>query len=473
MSTRSHLKKTAPRPRRTVALLVLGLLVAGASVAVTYARKRAKENGEHNTHTVQRSDLIVSVTEEGILESYDNTEIRCKVRSHSVITWVIESGAYVQPGDELMRLDTLEIEDAISERTKYALWSRSAAERSASDVASSRLAIDEYLEGRYRTQLMGLEKDLAITQSNQLTAQNMLAHAETMAARGYVSELDVDDATSARLTAELTVGVTKKQMEVLQQYTKAMELETLKGNLNESLARHAANVERAKMDAIRRDQAVEELGHSVICAEQSGLVVYPRAERWRRTPEIEEGAHVHRNQVVLLMPNLYKMQVKIGIHESIIDRIKPGLGARIKLPDQTLDGTVTAVAEVTAPAGWWTGTAVKYETVIELPVVEGLKPGMSAHVEVIIHVHQDALTLPVNAILHTQEGTFCWVHTAEHSSERRTLQLGDTDGEFVVVEAGLHEGDPVVLDPLACVAEAQVLALTPFDSTTLEVDHVE
>ncbi|NQV32432.1 MAG: hypothetical protein HQ515_07040, partial [Phycisphaeraceae bacterium] len=416
---------------------------------------------------------IVSVTEKGILESYDNTEIRCKVQSHSVITWAIESGTYVKPGDELMRLETLEIEDAISERTKSALWSRSASERSASDVASSTLAIDEYLEGRYRTQLMELKKDLAITQSNQLTAQNMLAHAETMAARGYVSELDVDDATSARLNAELTVGVTEKQMEVLERYTKAMELETLKGNLNEARARHAANVERTKMNAIRRDRAIEELGHAVICAEQSGLVIYPPAERWKRTPNIEEGAHVHRNQVLFLMPNLTKMQVKIGIHESLIDRIKPGLAARIKLPDLTLDGTVTSVAEVTAPAGWWTGTVVKYETVIELPVVEGLKPGMSADVEVMIELHEDALTLPVNGILQTTEGTFCWVHTVEGSNERRTLQLGDTDGESVVIEAGLQAGDQVVLDPLTCMAEAQALALTPFDRTTQEVDHVE
>jgi HlyD family secretion protein len=473
MSTRDHLKKPASGRRRRGGLLILGVILVGASIVALRAQRGSQQNGSRHTHRVQRSDLIVSVMEEGILESYDNTEIRCKVQSHSVITWVIESGTYVKPGDELMRLDTLEIEDAISERTKYALWSRSASERSASDVASSKLAIDEYLEGRYRTQLMELEKDLVITQSNQLTAQNMLAHAETMAARGYVSGMDVEDATAARISSELTVGVTKTQMEVLQQYTRAMELETLKGNLNEALARHAANVERAKMDAIRRDQAVEELGHSVITAEQSGLVIYPRAERWKRTPQIEEGAHVHRNQVLLIMPNLHKMQVKIGIHESVIDRVKPGLGARIKLPDQTLDGEVATVAEVAAPAGWWTGTVVNYETVIELPVVEGLKPGMSAHVEVIIDLHEGALTLPVNAVLQTPEGFFCWVHTAEGSNERRALQLGDTDEASVVIEAGVQEGDEVWLDPLAHIAEAQTLALTPFDRTTQEVNHAE
>ncbi len=92
-----------------------------------------------------------------------------------------------------MRIDTLEIEDAIAERTKYAHWSRSAAERSAADVISSELAISEYLEGRHRTEVMTLEKDLTIAKSNQLTAQNLLTHAEIMAARGYVSGLSLAD----------------------------------------------------------------------------------------------------------------------------------------------------------------------------------------------------------------------------------------------------------------------------------------
>ena len=358
-----------------------------------------------------------------------------------------------------------------NERTKYAHWSRSAAERSTADVVRSELAISEYLEGRYRTELMGLEKDLAITQSNQLTAQNILAHAEIMSQRGYVSGLDVEEATSAHISAALNVGVTKKQMEVLQQYTKAMELETLKGNLNAARARHAANVERAKMDEERRVQAVVEHGYCIMCAEQSGLVIYPPAEKWKKAPEIEEGATIHGNQVLLIMPNLDKMQVTIGIHESLINRIKPGFGARITLPDKTLDGEITRVAEVAAPAGWWTGTVVQYDTIIELPVAEGLKPGMSADVEVIIDRHENVLILPVSAVLQTAQGTFCWIKNATNLNERRSLQLGDTDDESVVIVAGLQEDDEVWLDPLTSIAEAQTMALTPFDTVTREADH--
>ena len=459
-------------------LLILGLAVAGVSIVVLLTGRASHKNDSGHTHVVQRGDLIVTVTEEGVLDSSDNTEIRCKVRGQSVITWVVESGTHVEPGDELVRLDTLAIEDAIAERTKYSHWSRSSAERSAANVVRSELAISEYLEGRYSTELMGLEKDLTLAKSNRLTAQNLLDHAETMAQRGYVSDLDVEEATAARIRAELNVDVTNKQMEVLQQYTRAMELETLKGNLEATRARHAANVERAKMDEARRVLAVEEFGYCVIEAERSGLVIHPSAARWKRGPEIEEGATVHKNQVLLLMPNLNKMQVKIGIHESLIDRIQPGLGACIKLSDKTLNGEITSVAKVTTPAGWWTGSVVKYDTVIKLPSVPGLKPGMSADVEVTIDQHENVLTIPVDAVMQTAEGSFCWVKTADGATQRRALQLGDTDDRSVVVEAGLQEGDEVWLDPLTAITEAQVMALTPFDTATQpvtinqEVDHV-
>ena len=344
-------------------------LIPGAKVSSEIDPKLA--------HTIERGNLLVTVTEQGTLESSDNTEIKCKVRGDSTVIWVIEGGTVVKPGDELVRLDTLAIEDAINERTKYALWTRSGAERARADVARAELAIPEYLEGTYQSQLMTLEKDLAIRESNLLTEQNMLSHAEMMAERGYVSELEVEERRFAVTRAELSVKVQKTEIDVLRTFAKDMQMETLKGNLNAAKARLAAEEERAKMDAIRRDQALDELQHCVMKAEKSGVVIYPSAAQWKDAPEIEEGATVHMDQVLLLMPDLSKMQVKVGIHESIIDRIMPGLAARVTLPDQTLSGKISSVSPVTRPAGWWTGNVVKYDTIIELPSVAGLKPGMS------------------------------------------------------------------------------------------------
>jgi len=460
-------------------LLVIAVVAVVASIAALVpGAGSSKQISPELTHTITRGELIVTVTEQGTLESTDNTEIKCRVRGQNTIIWVIESGTVVKPGDELVRLETLAIEDAIAERTKYAHLTRSGAERAKADVARAELAIPEYLEGRYRSQLMTLEKDLTIAKSNLLTAQNMLAHAKMMAKRGYVSGLEVDEKTFAVTQAELNVDVKKTQIDVLKNFTKAMELETLKGELNAAKARFAAEEERAQMDAERRDLALEELEYCDIRAERGGLVIYPVAEKWKRAPEIEEGATVHRDQTLLLMPDLSKMQVKVGIHESIIDCIKPGLAAKVTLPDKILDGNVSFVSPVTRPAGWWTGNVVKYDTIIKLLSVEGLKPGMTAEVEVVLARHENVLKIPVTGVLETAQGDFCWVKTAAGANERRSLQFGDTNDNFIIVKAGLEEGEKIVLDPLASIEEAQTLALKPIDETTpqepedQETDHV-
>ena len=422
------------------------------------------------THTISRGNLEVTVREQGTLESGENTEIKCKVRGQNTVISVVEGGTEVKKGDVLVRLDTLFIEEQINERSKYAHWSRSASERSKADVARAELAISEYLEGRYKSELMTIEKDLAIAQSNLRTAQSMLTHAKTMAERGYVSKLQVEQREFSVTQAELDVEVKRTNIDVLKRFTKAEQLEMLRGGLSADKARHAADVERAYADAHRRDRALEELEYCTIKAPRDGLVIYPSAAKWKTAPDIEEGASVHKDQILLLMPDLSRMQVKIGVHESIIDKVSTGIPARITLTDRKLKGEVSTVASVTQPAGWWTGNVVKYDTIVSLPPEDGLKPGMSAEVEVILATYEDVLTIPVVAVAETSEGPTCWVKKTNGEPEKRLLTLGDNNGMFMIVEEGVEEGEDVILNPLALVEEAQEDALKPVDTTTESIE---
>ena len=159
------------------------------------------------------------------------------------------------------------------------------------------------------------------------------------------------------------------------------------------------------------------------------------------------------------MPDLDKMQITIGIHESILKRITPGLTAKVTLPDRTLEGEVVSVAKVARPAGWWSGNVVKYDAVIKLPQSENLKPGMSAEVEVLIAARKNVLTLPVAAIVETEDSeTLCWINTPL-GIKKQTLQTGENNDKFVEIISGLTEGQEVVLNPLAFITEAQQEAL--------------
>jgi multidrug efflux pump subunit AcrA (membrane-fusion protein) len=445
-----------------VAIGVVAAVAAAAAFIPTAMSSR--DSGPKLTHTVTRGDLVVTVTEQGTLESSSNTEIKCKVRGYSTVIWVIDGGTEVKAGDELVRLDTKRIEDAVSLQTTNAHTARATFEETKAQVARAEIAIPAYLDGTYRSELKRLEMRLKIAETNLRTAREMLDYTRMMFKRGYVTDLEVEGNSFTVTQAELELKVIQTEMEVLKKYTKEMQMERLRGNLKASNSKLEADKAGLAMDEGRRDLALKELEYCVIKAERSGLVIYPSAAEWKDTPDITKGATVRKDQVLLLMPDLSKMQVKVGIHESIIDRIKPGLAAVVTLPDKTLDGKVSSVAAVTRPAGWWTGNVVKYDTIVELPSVDGLKPGMSAEVEVILDRYEDVLTIPVAAVLETAEGDFCWVKTAE-GARRRSLRVGDTDDSFIIVKAGLKEGDEVVLNPLAFFDEAKSEVLKPFDET--------
>ena len=423
------------------------------------------------THTLAVNELVVTITEQGTLESSNNTEIKCKVRGDNTIIWVVENGTEVQPGDELVRLDTLLIEEEIIERTKFSHLAQATVARGEADVAKAELAIPEYLEGRFVSQLATMQKDLAIAESRLLSAKNMLGYSKMMAESGYQSELDVEEKEFAVAQADLEVKLTNTRIEVQRQFSKNEELATLRGNLNAAKAKLEAEKERRRADQKRLQRAEDEFEHCVITANHGGIVIYPTGKDWEDAPDIEEGATVHKDQVLLLMPDLSKMQVKVGIHESVVDRIQPGMPAKVTLSGKILDGEIASVASVAAPAGWWTGNVVKYDAIIQLSAADGLKPGMSVEVDVIVAKHDNVLTIPTAAVMETKSGHVCWVLQAG-SPKRREVELGDSNDMFAVVRSGLTAGEQVVLDPLANVSEAQREAAASIEESS-DIDDTE
>ena len=436
------------RRKRWIAVAVFVVLatIASASFIVVRVAANSARADVKLTHRVVRGDLVVSIVEQGALESSNNTEIKCKVRGFNTVTWVIESGSVVEPGDELFRLDTKVIEETVSLTKTNVDLARAKLERSKADFARAEIAIEAYLEGQYRSDLKVLEKGVTIAESNLLSARKMLEQSRALFRRGYVTNLEVEGHAFTVKQAELELGVKKTQVDVLQRFTKEMRLETLRGRRRAAESKKKADEAELAMTTKQRARALAELEACVTTADRAGLVIYPSAAEWKDTPDVTEGATVRKDQVLLLMPDLSRMQVKVGVHESVVDRVKAGLDARVTLPDRTLDARVTSVSTVANPTGWWTGNVVEYDCVIELPSVEGLRPGMSAEVEIILAHHTDVLTVPVAAVVESADGARAWV-ASERGLQPRSLRLGDTNDVFVVVEDGVAEGEDVVLNP--------------------------
>ena len=168
MSTDSNNEERSGVGRWVIRFLILGFFVGGTVAGVYYLPYTllSKEVVENLTYKVMRGPIKISVTEQGTLESSDNTEIKCKVRGRNTVTWVVESGAIVKAGDELVRLDTKKIEENLSLQKTNVHEATATLEETKTDTAQAQIAIDSLEEGRYTKGLKSREAEVQRAQIN-------------------------------------------------------------------------------------------------------------------------------------------------------------------------------------------------------------------------------------------------------------------------------------------------------------------
>ena len=152
----------------------------------------------------------------------------------------------------------------------------------------------------------------------------------------------------------------------------------------------------------------------------------------------------------MTIPNLSRMQVQTSIHESVLDQVKPGLKASVRVDaasNQQYAGTVQSVA-VLPDQGGWSGSDTKvYATVVQIDEeVEFLKPGMTAVVEIHVDRLPDVVAVPIQAIMQRDGETFCYVQDGQ-GVERRLVEVGATNDKYVQIKSGLEVSEKVVLNP--------------------------
>jgi HlyD family secretion protein len=171
--------------------------------------------------------------------------------------------------------------------------------------------------------------------------------------------------------------------------------------------------------------------------------------------KVEEGATVREGQTLIRLPDLSNMQVKVIVHESKVELIKRGMPARIEIGDRHLDGTVLFVASQPEPASWSNANVKEYATLVKIEgEMYGLKPGMTAAVEILIEDLPDVVLIPVSAVVEQRGKFHAWVKTPQ-GHEKRSLTLGHTNIKVIEIKDGVKEDDEVVLNPKAVLAEAR------------------
>jgi hypothetical protein len=166
---------------------------------------------------------------------------------------------------------------------------------------------------------------------------------------------------------------------------------------------------------------------------------------------IAEGEVVTEGQVIVSMPDTAEMVAEISVHETEVDKVRPGQPATIVMdafPDKVLQGEVIEVAPLPDQQRGWMNPDLKvYKTLVKINgTYDFLRSRMSCKVQILIRSLEDTLTLPIQVISNRAGRKVCYLMTGS-GPEERTVQTGIFNDTFVQIVEGLEEGEEVLLNP--------------------------
>ncbi|MFP4058490.1 MAG: HlyD family efflux transporter periplasmic adaptor subunit [Candidatus Brocadiia bacterium] len=235
------------------------------------------------------------------------------------------------------------------------------------------------------------------------------------------------------------------------------ELERVKARARSALVQADVKRQSAKATYLLQKSRLEklqaQLAACTIVATQPGLVVYATTGgHWRHSGDpIEEGSTIRERQEIIKLPDIASLAVGIRVHESLVEKVKVGLPARVRVdafPEMNITGKVYEVADLPSSRNRWLNPDLKeYETIVAIDGVHPvLKPGMSAEVTVHVKTLRNVLHVPVQAVTARGDRSVVYVVHEDGTEEERAVEIGESNDDFVEIRSGLAEGEKVLLE---------------------------
>ncbi len=329
---------------------------------------------------------------------------------------------------------------------------------------------DAELGGEALQKIRELEVDIDLKDKELKEANSKLTWTEKLYEKEYVSrtDLEADKLSQRRNEIALEKAKTAKDLFIEYEFPKeaekrladyeeaGRELERIEAKARSQLAQAQAKLKSSEATYLlhkeRLEKLQEQLEACTIKAPAPGQVVYGSSEEpwYRQDRMIEEGAEIWERQKIISIPDQSEMKVEIKVHETWIDKVNVGQTAQITVaafPDTNFTGKVLKKAPLAEQQGWFRGDLKVYVTDVSIDGTHDfLKTGMSAKVTILIDELKDVPIVPIQAVITIEGKKFCYCLTGR-GPEKREVETGLFNDDFVEVKSGLVEGDKVLLNP--------------------------
>jgi len=331
----------------------------------------------------------------------------------------------------------------------------------------SRYATMDLLDdGEAKQKLRKFEDEFQVARKSLVQTVTRLEGTHRLYQKGFLSksEMETDEYILENDKLKLQTAETSRALFLKYEFVKTgeetlskfvegmMELGRVRKGAVSKLAQADAKLKAAEarldLETKHRDDMIAQIAKCSIKARKPGLVVYGGSGNTRYyygEEQIREGTLVREQQPIITIPNLTRMSVKVRIHETYIQKVKKGQTARITadaFPDRVLLGEITKVGVLPDSQNRWMNPENKVYlcTVTINDVTDWLKPGMSTKVEVLVNKLDDVVYVPIQAVTPIEGKHYCFV-----GSDKREVEVGEFNDEFIEIKKGLAAGERVAL----------------------------
>lgn len=199
-------------------------------------------------------------------------------------------------------------------------------------------------------------------------------------------------------------------------------------------ARHALRSTRASYSAMKGNGNRPSGSSVTVVAPMDGIVAHL---------EVSNGQAVERTTELLEIDDLRTVWVTASVTEEQISRVQRGSPVQVRTasyPDRVFPGIVDILGTRLDPKT----RSMPVQCVVQ-NVSGALKPDMFAEVRMSFGSSSPALTVPESAIVRDGDENLIYVAEAGGKFEKRTVELGRTQGKLVEILKGVERNENVVV----------------------------
>lgn len=406
------------------------------------------------TAEVDEGTLVLRLTETGTLRPAQSITYRSPLGGREAeVVFLVPEGTVVSEGDLLVRLETTELQREVERAVQDTRQADVEYQLAEVEREEGQANVESLTEGEGALGVEETRSRLRLAEKKVQRLREEYEALKPLMERGFITGDELQKSAFELEVAETDLDLARRKAAVYIERRhprdqRQAELQLAQRRVKGENARMRLSEAKARARALR--EAVENCS---MYARAPGLVVYEEFLGAGQRRKIRVGDRVTGSQGLVTIPEVARMLVEASVPEAAVHRVRPGQPAVIRVeafPDLQMAGRVTRVGALARSSAERPYEDKRFDLVVEVADARGadLRPEMTARVDVLLGERRGVLLAPVNAIFERQGAPVCHVVRA-FGVDTRPVELGESDGFFVEVRAGLRDGDRVALTDLA------------------------